>query len=102
MVSTGWWNIAHTVHNSMAVLRDKFSGYLISKYDNFCWPPDSPDLSLCDSFCADISSSEYMLTSHAALRSEDNNPGVSRTYSTSDGDQRYFEFLGQAPMHKHK
>ena len=41
---------AHTARSSMALLREHFSGRLISLRGDLEWPPRSPDLTPCDFF----------------------------------------------------
>ena len=41
---------AHTANESMTIVRNMFSGHLISRFGDVPWPPRSPDLSKCDFF----------------------------------------------------
>ena len=41
---------AHTARRSMEMLRELFSGRLVSLRGDISWPPRSPDLSPCDFF----------------------------------------------------
>ena len=43
----------------MGVLREMFSGHLISLRGDIGWPARSPDLNPCDSFSGDTSSQKY-------------------------------------------
>ena len=38
---------AHTANESMTIVRNMFSGHLISRFGDVPWPPRSPDLSTC-------------------------------------------------------
>jgi len=41
---------AHTVNESMTIVRNMFPGHLISRFGDLPWPHRSPDLSTCDFF----------------------------------------------------
>jgi len=41
---------AHTASESVTIVRNMFSGHLISRFRDMPWPPRSPDLSTCDFF----------------------------------------------------
>ena len=53
---------AHTSRRSLSLLREMFSGHIISLRGDIGWPPRSPDLTPCDFFSLGLPQSKGLQT----------------------------------------